>query len=695
MSSGKLQAPRPVLRATAPVPIPVPPDPPPDPKKRKGRPDRTVATFENKYIEFRTVKMRLNQFVLANTGIIEIIGESVKVMNHINYLIYHFLNFHFLRLLDLQLPIPQQIDQDMIQKAYQSVSNLNGEFQLQHESEDSEWSKSTQIFRDALNESHLSKIYNFPEREKRCILANNSSQMISIAVNNHLDLNFRSRFIKFLKLTYKERNGAKVHYWADRILNIRVPHPDHPNRFDKDERSQIIIRTYRERFGIIDTSEVDISGNLPIFLKFYQEMLVLFKEKETKLFTLLPQKGAFGDDYIKIDSGSLADIVSLANDEASCRNKLKDPEIKDALWKKLFNVNKVEMRNFRFADEITTDGYAVSITIKQFVRPFPEGYNYDWDFYQKADFIKKYYNQLKDAAKNLKDAAKNAPKQPKPEPKEPENPFKDVEWTKYLKILGLDPGRCNMFSVYDPDTDKFYKCSRKEYHHRTGLTKNKKWFNNRVSKFETQQGLNNISFKQTNHLAYLANLKAIVPKLTNLFTFYGANCCKKRKFTSYTKKQKTLRMLVERLNLGKNKKTNRTTYIGFGDGSVNTNGCIKGAKLPCAGFFNKLNEHPLIRVERVGEQYTTKRDFNTKRDTVPVYGWKTKTLENDEKVQVWTTIHGLRRCSHNEGCTLWNRDLNASLNIREVTVALIKKQTRPEYLTKNWDPDAIGQNRAN
>jgi hypothetical protein len=241
--------------------------------------------------------------------------------------------------------------------------------------------------------------------------------------------------------------------------------------------------------------------------------------------------------------------------------------------------------------------------------------------------------------------------------------------------------------MYDPDTKKTYRCKRKEWHHLTNLTKDTKWRNNRIKYYDMLNGLNGISFKRSNHLIYLANLRAIAPKLKNLLKFYGANCYKKRKFTRFKKTQQAFAKIIARMDLGK--ETNQLTYIGFGSASVNNNGACKGAKVPCTGLYKRLGNHPRIRRGYANEHYTTKRCSKCHHDTKKVNGWIEKKSENGEKKLVWGSIHELRRCSNNECCTLWNRDRNASINIRQVAIALMKKTPHPKYLTKKWKPVVV------
>jgi len=662
-------------------------DPKPTTKARKPRTDTKIRNFENKYLRFRTIKMKLSTFC-KDKDFLSIIHMNVTEMNHITFLVYHFLNFHFLRLLDQKLTIPKSITQDMLQNAYQDMGIL-----LRTKSKKSarspDWKASLELFRTALNESSDDQLYQFPSKDYRGTLSNNASKIMLIAINNHLNLNFSKRLASYLKVVHKEADGAKAHYWADRILNYRRLDLENPGKFGKDESSQELIEKYRKELSIDNDVVPEISDDLPKFLPYYHKMLKSCEEAETKRFSILPLKGEFGESYIKIDTSGLADIIISCGEETALRDKIKkDPKLKYKIWGERFNLNLVEMRKFRFGHELVTNGYDASITIKEQIKEFPPGYDNDLSPDEKYVFITAFYKAEQNRIKAEKEANKNKPK--KKLPIKEENEFQAVEWTEYLRILGLDPGRRSLYSVYDPVTGKAIQCSAKEWKHLTGQTKNLYWRNNRKATFETIQELNEISFKRSDSTVYLENLKKLVPKLKTVFAYYGKNCCKKRKFNQYIKTQKAYNTIITRL-VSKKKIKGKTemTYIGFGNGAVNTNGCCKGAKVPCKALFNRMKSENRLYVRYVNEHYTTKRCSQCKHDTIPVYMEKEKE-QDGEKIKFSCLIHGLRRCGNNECCILWDRDQNASINTRIITVSLVKKEERPTYLTKEWiHPDGI------
>ena len=130
------------------------------------------------------------------------------------------------------------------------------------------------------------------------------------------------------------------------------------------------------------------------------------------------------------------------------------------------------------------------------------------------------------------------------------------------------------------------------------------------------------------------------------------------------------------------KDTGQITILGFGDGSVNNKG-VKGPKGPNEQLYVELQKSPTIFCRKARERYSTKRCCRCHHDTIDVHQWKDiKDKSGNVVKRIKVRIYGLRRCSNNECRITWDRDCNASPNIRAVVVAQIKREARPKYLTK-------------
>ena len=656
--------------------------------------DTTVKNWENTFCDFRTVKMKSTSFLRStrhpeNQILYDKIADSVEIVNHGIDLVYRFLNFHILRLLDKNKPdiLPKQITSHLIQLAFIAVTNKDNQFAPSQKLRDDVYLYgSTLLFRQHLNESAPKGQYPFPSRNYRTYLFELASATIAEAIKNHLELNLAGRLAKYLRITYTEDDGAKANYLARRILNIIQPNPEWPSQFDGDPDSQTLIAQFKQELKISGTDPVKVSHQLHRYLPLYHKFLQCFEEHETKLFSILPQKGTFGDSCIKIDTCSLARLILLDNSDKN----ISFAQIianKRVWWDKFFQLNRIETGKFRFANEIITNGYEINITIKRQSEPFPPDYQCHWTLQEKADYIGAWREKKRQEAEADQ---KTKPSKRKKTPEELEadeliadaktNPFAEIEWQEYLDILGLDTGGRNLINYYDPETRQRIRVSGSEWRCRTGQTAHVAWNNRRKDLFFEAEKINAISFKTADYEQFVHNLRLILPKLAKLYQFYGADCYKKKKFTKYLKIQQMYQVIRDRVDLHKG--TGQMTILGFGDGSVNNKG-VKGPKGPNEQLFVELQKSPTIFCRKARERYSTKRCCKCYHDTVDVHQWKDIKDESGNVVKrIKVRIYGLRRCSNNECRITWDRDCNASPNIRAVVVAQIKREARPKYLTK-------------
>ena len=79
---------------------------PPDPKQKKTRSDVSKRKEENKDTDFTCVKLSWNRLV-KNNYLKQGIQDIVYNINKISFLSYKLLNFHFTRLLEQNLPLPE------------------------------------------------------------------------------------------------------------------------------------------------------------------------------------------------------------------------------------------------------------------------------------------------------------------------------------------------------------------------------------------------------------------------------------------------------------------------------------------------------------------------------------------------------------------------------------------------------------
>jgi len=636
--------------------------------------DKVVSGFENQYFSYLVVKKKLTTFTktVNKVTIIPLIQESVKTMNHITYLSYLFLNFHFLRLLqNSHSNLPKKIDQTMIYRVFAAVSSRNGK--MIEPKGDPIWKESVIEFRKHLNDSKNGK-YPFPDRRYSCNLINNATQFMLTAIDNHLSLNFKPRLAKYLKIKHKEDDYSKAHYWADRILNNRTPNPEYPSKFDNDLTSEKLIKEYQVELKIKGETRPNIVENIDIFLPFYSKILSFFKDEKTKLFSLLPLKGELIPSYIKICNKSLHDLIGHQNCNWNDFSKAKRK-----FWDTYFKVNEVETYKHKFDYEILTNGYDVSILLKKQNRDLPADYDLNWDLQKKCNYIeqKKLHDKtMKEEKQNTKTIEK---KSKKSADESTIDYLQSLEWWKPDAVIANDTGRRRLFSgisYYKGKDDPItVQCTREEWNHIVGSKKIREKINRRKDSSDLIKSLNEISFKTSSVTEFVTSLKKIVPKLEELFKFYGDRFYSKINFTKYINKQRAFNKIVKRFKVGKR------TLVGFGDGNVNSNSCCKGQKLPVNQLYDRVNREKDLRAVRINERNTTKICSVCHHETKGyVKYWKIIEKVDGSSKLVKVTIFGLRRCTNN-GCRItWDRDHNARINIYEILSFLIEYKVRPDYL---------------
>jgi hypothetical protein len=529
---------------------------------------------------------------------------------------------------------------------------------------------------------------------------------IKTATENHFNLNFKNRFKKYLKFAYELNDRAKRGYLVDRIFKDRVPNPSHPSKFDNDPVLEEIINKYQELFNHPDQDTL-IVDNLKIYLPFYLKFLKCFEQKEERLFTLAPTQGTLIPSHIKICTNSLHEILAAdynkkkklwnANNqnlkEKIQANKLRKKQglkelklppkkefkvpkpvnksqfrnEKDLHWDQITNYRKYENVSHWFDWQILTDGYSVSVTFKS---PLPL-FKYSYKQWLNFDIKKKIEICLRVIQAN----------------KEKKNESRaDIElkidnYDQWLNHLGLDPGGRSLFTTCDDDGN-ILQCSSREYKHLTGQKKRLKKINRIKDASKDILSLNKATFKVSNPEAYSENLLTIFNSYNKLETEYGRDIYRKMKFTCYQNKQKTFKILANRL-AGKYR---GSTIIGYGNGGVRRKG-IRGCGMPVSEF-NKYLKHRcgFIYVYDINEWGTTVNCNGCRRRTVDVYVWEEKELPDGTTKRIRRKIYGLRRCNNNECSITWNRDVNASKNIRFLLERELKGLERPKYLCPQPKP---------
>ena len=165
---------------------------------------------------------------------------------------------------------------------------------------------------------------------------------------------------------------------------------------------------------------------------------------------------------------------------------------------------------------------------------------------------------------------------------------------------------------------------------------------------------------------------------------------RKWRFTSYMKKDKTFKKMYKRL-LNDKKGEPKKILIGYGMGICNGVG-IKGACVPCKGFFNYLKEQDSTQCRCIGvnEACTSQMCSKCTCQTGSVYTHRIVDVSDTVQEIKRVAIYGIRRCNNNVCRIIWDRDVNASRNIHKILNTEYRGEERPKYLCRKIKPKLKG-----
>ena len=677
-----------------------------------SRIDRQLNKLEHYFFRFLSVKMKLKSF-LDNKNKeynFNLINQAVITINKVAFSTYHLINLFFLEIVEKNLTIPK-LDQTFFRQCCSYASKLKGEWTVPPLTDPIR--NVTIKYQRFIDESDWSP----PDREGLSHLVTNLAVQILNDTLNHLELNFRNRFRKYLKLHHLVTDGAKTIYIVDHIFGLRTIDPKRPSKFDENEPPKELITQYKKLFNF-PTEETKIIENLNIYLPFYWEILKCFEEKgEGKLFTLAPTKGDMIPGHVKICTSSLHDILShdfqiqnklfkekqrieeekykLSKVKGKSENTFKSniqigierPENhvlfrqhKLQNWENISNYKKYETKNHWFNGEISTDGYSVTVSYKiPNKKDFPfsfEEWNNKMTDDKKVDWCKLMLQKRKEEWEIRKAEWEKQRKFKGPKHEALMKPC----WNNWSRHLGLDPGHRSLFTTTDDKGCKT-QCRKKEYQHLTGQKMRRTALNRRRDANPVIKELHDLSLKVRTTEQYLNSLKGRLAIYAILDAEYSKGYYRKMKFGGYLKKQMTFNILTDRL-IGDHK---GSTVIGYGVSGGNMTG-LKGSHMPVKGFKNHLNKCPDVKVQDIDEWGTTIKCNACRSRTKVVKEWKEIKKQDEEPVDKLTVIYGLRRCKNSECRITWDRDLNASKNILCLLEHKLRGEARPSYLKRDPTP---------
>ena len=666
--------------------------------------------YEDKLTHLKTVKCSL-ETIVRDPSYVSVINIAVSKLHKISSHIYNFLKLYCLYCYENDINIPI-FDVDFIEsitkvicskrkggrslgKKLQPNVDLLKPFYLQYYKN---------ICKDDLVLTNLSVALKYEAITIVTGFKNHIINNLERFINRFINVFFRKKSIEtHIKNGNKEVKDSKIKLFRDLLKNIKE-HLLMGGEFDKFNASQkstllTIRNTYFNMFKSQEGIQTKIKEEPLQYLNLLISLNRYIDSRKCKTFSVFPLKKSIIPSYYSFDTTMM--INTLFNNtymklggEKKKRRFFSTGNIKpnrDRLWTKFF---KTEMRVFKkkeyiFNHQIKTDGVGCSLL-----------------FIKKTIYKPNKLNKVK------------IPPKPKKY-----NEFRYLETLnseekqRYINhlIVGLDPGKNNLFYATDGNTKLVNKngktkyCTttmgysqnqrRKEmktqaYKKRRKKEKKEKINNKTIQEWETELSFYNFKKCSFNYAYECIKKKNELSHI--LSSHYEKNIYRKLKWYSFINKQRSEAKMIN--NFKEKFGDQKNTLVVFGDWNE-----TKSRKFhePTKGkgmrrIFRKAGYDVFI----INEHKTSKYSFidGTEMEKFRKRGdprYKIKKRKNDRRIdksnpikEIKNTVilrHGLLRSKNVNNdksvkSVLMNRDFNGSMNIQLKATCLIHERTIPLWL---------------
>ena len=566
----------------------------------KGRPHVAARAAENRSNTFHVVKLSLAR-LLTDSGRTLPIQHAVERLKTLTVEAYMFANLLIVRHLEAGRPVPKP-DQSFYYRCLCAVSDTGCRTDVDVTENEAVYNAMRPPEYQAVDRSHLAG------------MIETTARRMATATSNHILTNFYRRFSRYAKLCL-DMDGREAHTFVTAVF------AEHYGG------SSPLVQHFRQSMPRPTTAALRSTPHL-FFTVLWQIERFYGRHHDmrgVRGFSILPFSSGFAADHVKIDTAGLWSLLKASGIDVPGRPQFMQPEIRSLFWRSCFDVYKIETRTKKFADEIVTDGKAVSVLLKRPKRDVPD----------------------EDRELNPDDY--------------------DVAW-------GVDPGMRDMFVASSSDGQSA-RCSSGEFYNDAGYVRSQQrrrhWLRNDPEIAEIERNMPRK--KRASVQSVTAHATYVLRHIDVLMAFYGAKRFRNLRFSRYCASKKKLDQLCRRLS-----EKGKRTLVGFGDWSIKTaNGVVKGCR---PGPTNRLRRE-LRRYATVIDidEYRTSKTCNCCKQH-SFYNMILRRRDPTTGVTKSSKIHGVLHCG-TSGClsATVNRDVNASRNILELTECLLQGRPRPAW----------------
>jgi transposase len=495
-------------------------------------------------------------------------------------------------------------------------------------------------------------------------IISDAAREIETAVKNHIVLNARKRFTRYIQCKYN-LNAKKARKFMYNVFNQRVL-----------TREQTEFKKF-VKFNPYFKSEV--SENMSHFIQKLWEVLQVFElpenkgKKGVKMFTLLPKKSDFITSFMPITQSYLPHILKLldremqlyimgkllakkekfrketveyleARQRPGCTCVFGDElhqheDLSRELWTLLFpGIFKLETVNRKFWFRLSTNGYAASVSMK---KPIVAVEMKESIPVEETDKVKASdFDPLPDSFKG------------------------------FTSFIGIDPGRKYVATACDEE-GKMTKVSTREYHHHATMIQRKKWERKfRQKNQEYSDAIKGLpSLKTADYEVFCTRVGLVLGGFHSLYEMSRRPAFRAWRFKSAVVGQKAMHEMAKKI-VGKNKKK-EDVCVGFGDWSQQ-DGFLRGSeKAPVKKLRAALRT--MATVVKIDEYCTSQTCSECHGKVKNMYYPKVQEDGKTKRVK----CHEVVCCKNNKCAIYWQRDRNASRNIHALLKCLVEGKERP------------------
>ena len=262
-------------------------------------------------------------------------------------------------------------------------------------------------------------------------------------------------------------------------------------------------------------------------------------------------------------------------------------------------------------------------------------------------------------------------------------------------VIGLDPGRVNIFYAVRIKDGRIFKLTRSEYYHLSGINHRK------FAMAKLGQGLEDYhrqlsregSLKTADRAQLIRGLQLRVQYYEQAWAVYGADLTRaKLAFNVHCGKMRTLQQKFNDFGTGLTREEKKRIVVGYGDGKFPSHG-PRGERAV-----------PVTRTRRICGRTWHTVDANESYSTVTCNDCEGRLLSVRTDIPYYDRS-GRIRFKENRGCKhcksdtcrsefpFKGRDHNAALNIGRITICMLRGDPRPRCYTKAYHDNEIRRAR--